>query len=64
MSDKGSITIHKDENIEVRVKRDITGIWKTWIKNLKTGVERMGPNCPGDPNCYNFNLATEVWSLK
>jgi len=55
---------YKDENIEVRVEKTPTGAWRTWIKDLKTGIERRGYYVPGNPEDFDFDPEKESWILK
>ena len=56
-----SIIAYRDKDIEVRAKEIGFGCWETWIKDLKTGREKSGPYCPGNPDHFIFDPAEEIW---
>ena len=59
-----AIVVYRNQKIEVKAREIGFGCWKTWIKDLKTGKERFGPYCPGNPKEYIFDPEDEVWILR
>ena len=59
-----TVVKYRDENIEIRAKEIGFGCWKTWIKDLKTGREKTGPYCPGNPDYFTFDTEEEIWIFK
>ena len=55
---------YRDKNIEIRAKEIEFGCWQTWIKDLKTGREKTGPYCPGNPDNFIFDPKEEMWLFK
>ena len=55
------IVAYRNKDIEVRAKEIGFGCWETWIKDLKTGREKTGPYCPGNPDNFIFDPDEETW---
>ena len=53
-----------NQSIEMRIEKNTAGLHVPIIKDINTGIEKTGQACPGNPNDYNYDHFTGIWSLK
>jgi hypothetical protein len=61
--DNSDILITANDSTQVFARKGPGG-YRAVIVDRRTGTEKAGPPCPGDPDDYDYNILTEMWSAR
>jgi hypothetical protein len=56
--------IYENSNKKVRVQKNRIGIYETEIINKSAGVARVGQQCPGNLDNFDYDPSTDSWKAR
>jgi len=56
--------IYEDSDKKVSVQKNRIGIYETEVIDKSTGVSRVGQQCPGNPDNFDYDPSIDLWKAR